>query len=141
MRWDDLDLDSATWRIPAARSKSGRTLTLPLVPDAIAILRRRQPTRANEPWVFVGRGRAGHLTYIYEAWEDLLKRAGLSKLTRHDLRRSLGTMLAAQGASPHVIAAALGHASVASARAYVHLAAEQSREALVAATTALTRRS
>jgi hypothetical protein len=62
MRWADLDLDAATWRIPAERSKSKRITVLPLVPDAVAILRRRLTYRAGEPWVFPSsRSATGHV--------------------------------------------------------------------------------
>jgi integrase len=38
MQWSDLDLDAATWRIPAVWSKNRRTLTVALCAEAVDIL-------------------------------------------------------------------------------------------------------
>jgi integrase len=140
MAWADIDLDAAVWRVPAARSKNRQTTALPLTPDAVEILRKRLAQRAGEPWVFPGRSRAGHVAIPDHAWETLLKRADIKGLTRHDIRRSFGTQMAAMGASTHVIAAALGHQSTRAVRIYVHLAGEIARGAVDGAAAALTRR-
>ena len=48
----------------------------------------------------------------------------------HDLRRTLGTTVAASGAGAAIISAVLGHMSAESAKSYVHLSAEMAREAV-----------
>lgn len=40
--WAEFDLDAGLWTIPAERMKAGRPHSVPLVPDAIAILRARR---------------------------------------------------------------------------------------------------
>lgn len=140
MAWLDLDLEGAVWRVPAARSKNKHLTALPLAPDAVEILRKRLAQRAGEPWVFPGRSRAGHVAVPKDAWAAVLKRAGIEGLTRHDIRRSFGTQMAAMGASTHVIAAALGHKSTSAVRIYVHLAGEIARSAVEGAAAALTAR-
>ena len=85
MRWDDLDLNAATWTIPD--TKSGQSVTLPLVPDAMRILVSRP--RDGE-FVFPSRVGNGHLVSPQKAWKSILKRAGLTDLRVHDLRRTLG---------------------------------------------------
>jgi integrase len=47
--------------------------------------------------------------------------------TIHDLRRTLGTAIASDGANAATIAAVLGHSSQQSAKAYIHLSAEVAR--------------
>ena len=42
MRWDQLDLEGATWTIPASTSKSGEAMTIHLPSAALEILKRRQ---------------------------------------------------------------------------------------------------
>lgn len=140
MAWVDIDLESAVWRVPAARSKNKHLTALPLVPRAVDILRKRLAQRAGEPWVFPGRSRAGHVAVPKDAWAAVLERAGIEGLTRHDIRRSFGTQMAAMGASTHVIAAALGHKSTSAVRVYVHLAGEVARTAIEEAAAALTAR-
>jgi integrase len=136
MRWEELDLVNGTWTIPATASKSRHATPLPLVDEAVALLKARLEQRAGEPWVFpspVG----GPLRSPREAWLKVCAQAGVSDLRLHDLRRSVGTELARQGASANVIAQALGHRSAASARAYIHLAANDAREHLKSAVGAL----
>ena len=41
MEWAELDLDRGLWTIPAAKFKTGRPLVVPLMPDAVVLLRRR----------------------------------------------------------------------------------------------------
>ena len=89
------------------RTKGGRSHRLPLGPMALELLRRRQLSAAAEvarrgfgvkarPFVFPARSKfsaSGHYTDA----KDLLRRirddAGIDRLTRHDLRRSFGTMM------------------------------------------------
>src|SRR5262249_32277339 len=140
MSWSDLDLEAATWRIPAACSKSGKTTVLPLVPDAVAILRKRLAERAGEPWVFPSsRSATGHVVQPKVPWAGILKQAGITGLTRHDLRRSLATIMAGRGAGDRIIAAALGHTSLSAVKVYTHLAGESARAAMTDAASVLTR--
>ena len=48
----------------------------------------------------------------------------------HDLRRTVGTMVAADGAGAAIISAVLGHMSPQSAKSYLHLSAEMARGAV-----------
>ena len=42
MRWRDLDLEAAWWTIPGEHAKNGRAHRVPLVPEAIAIIKAQQ---------------------------------------------------------------------------------------------------
>jgi integrase len=42
LKWDDVDMAGGVWQIEAAESKSGKAMSIPLVGDAIALLRRRK---------------------------------------------------------------------------------------------------
>jgi integrase len=80
--------------------------------------------------VFPSGSRAGHLTEPKKAWARVLKRAGIDGAWIHDLRRTIGTAVAADGGGPAIIQAVLGHMSAQSARSYLHLSAEMAREAV-----------
>ena len=41
MRWCDVDMDAALWTVSGEQTKSGETLKLPLVPEAIEVLKER----------------------------------------------------------------------------------------------------
>jgi integrase len=138
MAWEDVDLSSGIWTIPAKIAKNKTATPLPLTEPAIAVLQRRLQSRAGEPWVFPSPVGDGHLVGLPKAWARILKRAEITGLRIHDVRRSVGTALARTGASPHIIATGLGHRSIASAKAYVRLAGEDARQALGNAVAALT---
>jgi integrase len=130
MRWRDLDLEAAVWRIPAEASKNHQVITIALPGEAAELLRRMAQERSVSPWVFPGGSRAGHVTNPTAAWQRICERAEIEQATPHDLRRTLGTMIAADGANAATIAAVLGHLSQSSAKAYIHLSSEIAREAI-----------
>jgi integrase len=85
MRWDQVNLDRAEWRIPT--TKNGRPHTIPLLSEAITVLRRRKPGPKAEhdpshEYVFPGSGADHHLTEPKKGWRRILDRAELYQLTK-----------------------------------------------------------
>ena len=130
MRWSDIDLQNCIWRIPAVSAKNKQAAAIALVEPAVSILTRRQAFCASSPWVFPSSSKTGHITHAAKAWSVLVESAGISNVRPHDLRRTVGSWLAASGASSFVIQKALTHKSAASAKAYAHLDVEAVRVAL-----------
>ncbi|MDD5037086.1 MAG: site-specific integrase [Methylococcaceae bacterium] len=97
MRWADLDLHANLWTVPGEVSKNGTALVIPLTVVAIEVLRERQGNGSE--WVFPANSKSGHMGNPAKPWAELLQRAGLADLRLHDLRRSLGSWAAIQGAS------------------------------------------
>ena len=129
MRWDEVDLDAGYWRIP--ETKNGLPIVVPLVGPAVEVLRARAEHRNGSPWVFPGRK---HGTYLQEpktAWARIVKRAGLTDLRPHDLRRSLGSWMAGQNVSLNVIGRVLGHKSSAATMIYSRVALDPQRAAIL----------
>jgi integrase len=46
-RWSELDLDAATWTVPAERMKAGKAHTVPLSPAAVDVFKRAQAFRVE----------------------------------------------------------------------------------------------
>jgi integrase len=113
MEWPELDLEAATWRVPAARMKNGRPHTVFLTPRAVAVL-RRQPRRGEH--VF-GR-RSG-----FQGWSQCKRRldarSGVAGWTVHDIRRTVATELQRLGVRLEVAERILAHAATAGSRAGV----------------------
>jgi integrase len=141
MRWADLELDSGVWRIPASTAKNKQAAAVPLIDAARDILQRRSSLRDGSPWVFSSSSKSGHVAHVAKAWSNLIGKADLPRLRPHDLRRTVGSWLAASGASSFVIQKALTHKSAASAKAYAHLDVEPVRTALAAISLAMNARS
>ncbi len=127
MRWQDVDLDLGVWRIP--RTKSGDSHTLPLPSMAFAILTERAKTKTSE-WVFPGPGETGHLVEPKRSWHALLRKAELSDLRMHDLRRTLGSYMAMGNQSLQMIGKVLGHKSPTATQIYARMAFDPIREAM-----------
>lgn len=106
--WDEVDLDAAEIRLPAVRTKNNKPHIIPLVPEAVAILKAR-PENGREFVFSTGRGFTGW------AWAKaaLDERIGpLAPWVLHDLRRFFSTIAHDQlGIAPHVVEACLGHIS------------------------------
>jgi integrase len=136
MRWEDLSLDGASWRIP--ETKNGEPIIVPLVEEALDILRRRATNAQSAGWVFPGEGKSGHLSSVKRPWARILQRAGIKDLRIHDLRRSLGSWMASTGANMVATQRALGHKTIAASLVYQRLAQDPVRAAMQRATSELT---
>jgi integrase len=91
MRWDEVDIDRGLWVMQGERTKNGQEHKVPLVPEAIEII-RSVPRRGYNPNVF------GAATYGFAGWHPAKKtlhaRAGFAEdldWRLHDLRRSMKT--------------------------------------------------
>jgi len=134
MRWNEIDFDEATWRIP--ETKNGEPQTVTLGNEVLEILRqRRKGTRSF--FVFPGSGRTGHLIEPKKGWKRLLTRAGLNDLKIHDLRRTMGSWQAKTGASLAIIGKSLNHKSQSTTAIYARLDIDPVRESMEKATAAM----
>ena len=122
MRWDQIDWDARTWRIP--RTKNGKPQTIPLEDAELELLRERLHVADGvSEYVFPAR-RGSSVPYLTEpkkAWHALLARAGIEDFHMHDLRRTLASFMADTGATLHVVGSALGHSSPAATQIYARL--------------------
>lgn len=131
MTWEEIDFRHGVWNIPSTKSKNRRATTVPLTPLAAGLLTRRRKETPGS-WVFPSPlGSAdGCVREPRKPWLRILKRAGISDLRIHDLRRSVGSWLGASGTNSYTIARALGHQSARSGEPYVRLGADPARDAL-----------
>jgi integrase len=136
MAWGEINWERATWTIPAQKAKGGETVSIALSPVALRILENRKVDSASE-WVFPGRGKSGHLEEPKSAWKRILKRAQLTDLRLHDLRRTLGSWQAATGASLPIIGKSLGHKSLSATQIYARLDLDPVRASVNKATDAM----
>ncbi len=108
-RWDELDLEGATWTIPAERMKAGRVHVVPLSPAALAVFRRAAAFRlAGCELVFPGAARGRPLSDM-----TLLKvlRDGGRAVTVHGFRSAFRDWAAERtNVAGEVAEAALAHA-------------------------------
>lgn len=139
MEWSELDLNRGVWTIPAAKFKGKRMHTVPLIPQALEILRRRKLNAASgQKWVFPGGGKLGHIVEPKEAMRRVKEIAGIEDLRFHDLRRTLGAWQNNAGTPTRIIQGTLGHATIATtAAAYSPNEVEPIRNAMQTAVDAM----
>ena len=116
MRWADIDFEGG--RVVLPDTKTGRRWQS-LSSAALEALANHPRIHGSEH-VFTTTGRAA-ITYktVHGAFGRAAKRAGLSDVRMHDLRRTLMTRAAAAGVSAHVLRNLLGHRTAVMADRYV----------------------
>lgn len=134
MRWSEINLDRAEWTIPT--TKNGDPLTVPLVEDALQVLRSIKQNNQSE-FVFPSHGKSGHLAEPKKGWNRIKTQAGIKDLRLHDLRRTLGSWQAHTGASLPIIGKSLGHKSVTTTAIYARLDVDPVRESMERAVSAM----
>lgn len=124
LRWDELDLASGWWTIPAAKAKNGRSHRVPLSSQALAVLdeARRLAPDAQNPFGSPVGDRPMDVTAVCQAVRrnrPLFDAAKIAKWTPHDLRRSAATHMVGAGVRPDVVGKILNHADSSVTAVYV----------------------
>jgi integrase len=117
MRWDDVDLETGWWTIPAQVAKNGLAHRVPLSHAAHDLLRSLQGTAAS-PWVFPSPRLAQRpVKNVHKPAGQLEAYAGVS-FAPHDLRRTAASHMASMGISRLVVGKILNHAEPGVTRVY-----------------------
>ena len=92
MRWNDVDLSEAIWKMPARSTKNNQPHVLPLSRLAVQIL-KACPRIKGSPFVFPsGHDVNKHLTGFTAMKRELDRLSGAADWTFHDLRRTQATI-------------------------------------------------
>ena len=113
LRWTDIDDD----QLHVRRSKTAAGVrTLPLIPEAKAVLRehrRAQAVHSIDGYVFCrADGRPIDERRIGERWAVLLAEAGVEHRRFHSTRHTALTLLLEDGVPLEVVSAIAGHSSI-----------------------------
>ncbi len=124
------------WR--PTRTKSGHPVAIPLVIEAMQIIERRRLAIEGDA-VFPGlKPGVPFMSMPRDAWNRILEEASLTDLRIHDLRRTLGSLLACQGVNLPIIGQMLGHRPGSSAtHVYARLRLDVVRESAESAVAAM----
>jgi integrase len=140
LNWADVDLHAATVRVRrtltrgqdgrgyvvGATTKSGKGRRVRLTPRAVEALKRHRANQAegklkagglyqDQDLVFAGEGgnTINPSNLRNRSFKPLLERAGLPRITFHDLRHTCASLLFQRNVHPKFVQELLGHASVA----------------------------
>lgn len=118
MRWNEVDLESSWWQIPAERTKNKRSHRIPFVGRVFEILKARRVEAHGQDFVFPGRREAQAYVNMAKPLARIIERMGSlaaaegqaqAPFTIHDLRRTAATGMAKAGVSGAVISKVLNH--------------------------------
>jgi len=119
--WAEIDIENATWTIPASRRKDPRSKQrIKRVPQsdhivilpkqAVALLKALGPAETED---LIFRGERGAKLQNWDRWtKSVSVETGVENWDRHTLRRTTATMAGQLGAPPHIISALLGHRNI-----------------------------
>lgn len=86
MRWEEIDFTTDIWFIP--KTKNGSSMRVPLVGQLVLMLKKLKLQVGSSPWVFPSMlDNTLHLGEPRDIWERIKKRASITDLRMHDLRR------------------------------------------------------
>lgn len=120
LTWDRVDFERGILLVKTR--KTGVWVYPPLHPTLHAELERwRDDWAGTTKWVFPSSSdQSRHIGVhsVAKPWNDMIKKAGIDKLWRHDLRRHFVTMLRAAGVGDGVIRQYTGHTTLAMIERY-----------------------
>jgi integrase len=138
MKYEDLHYDIKQWRIAENQTKNKEVNIVSLSESALKILQSRDMfnefSKSPSKFVFPGEGEAGHLKDPKRSFGRIKKHMGIPDIRIHDLRRTLGSYMAINGASLPMIGKALNHKSHASTAIYARLSHDPILQAVNAVT-------
>ena len=109
-RWDEIDLDAATWTIAGERMKAGREHRVPLSRQALEVLRRMLPLRDDSDLVFPSAWKPGKALSDMTLTKSLRDLGLADRATVHGFRTSFKTWCMEQTETPWAVGeAALAH--------------------------------
>ncbi len=133
LTFGDVDEERGTLTIRPEVSKTNRERRVPMTSRvrAIVSMRRTAPDgNQHEPCGFVFGNQVGEpIKDIKTAWQSCCRRAGVSGLHFHDLRREAASRLLEAGVGLHVVSAWLGHSSIAQTATYLSINSPQLQDA------------
>ena len=121
-RFEQFNLDLASWSKPAATTKQRKIHRIPISGDVAAIVRQRGLlVPKGNPWLFPGDTPGQPVKEIRRFWMAIQKEAKLPEVRIHDLRHTFASLLVSGGASLEMIGKLLGHTQMQTTQRYAHL--------------------
>ena len=127
LTWDFIDFGARVIRVPAAQTKAGRKLDLPMT-DVVHDLLVARRALGKDRFVFPGAGRSGHITEPKFPLAAIARATGIT-ISAHDLRRTFVTVAESTDISPMALRALVNHSLGSDVTSgYVQMTAERLRE-------------
>lgn len=123
IRWSDFTGTKGGQQLALTQQKTGKRLRLPVLPHLRAAL--DVTPRHGDTVLCTEDGTPRSAEGLTNDWRRWTERAGLEGTTLHGLRKTLGKLLAEEGATTRELMDALGHDAIAHAELYSREAAQE----------------
>ncbi|MDB4724706.1 tyrosine-type recombinase/integrase [Planctomycetota bacterium] len=114
LRWEDIQLEGGRITISARTSKNHRRRIIPMSERVSSILHQRQDSKGEDPQSLVFPsilGRSRFYDGALDAFRACCKKASISGVNLHSLRRTFTVRMLEAGVSPAVVQRLLGHST------------------------------
>lgn len=119
LRWRNVDIEKrAIW---LEETKNGDRRFVPLIGIPLDLLKSKHLGQSKDSLIFPSPKSEDTPIDIRSAWENALKKAGITDCVFHSLRHTTASYLAMEKASLIEIAALLGHKTLQTTKRYAHL--------------------
>lgn len=122
LTWSDIDLK--TGRVILHKTKNGERRVVPIVGKALEVFKEHESKKRSDTSLAFPTQKGQNPqkpALLRNAWEKVVKEAGLNDFRFHDLRHSCASYLAMNKASLAEIAEVLGHKTLQMVKRYAHL--------------------
>ena len=109
--WKEFDLEAGVWHLPAIRTKTEASLSIPLSDTVIGWFKELKRLSYGSDWVLPARKMQNNVHVAESTLGVALAKVqhGLEPFTIHDMRRTAKTLLASLGVQPHISERCLNH--------------------------------
>lgn len=126
LEWTDIDWARRQIHIQPKKGwtpKSGRPRSIEINKHAMEALKeaQRRNAKRKEPSGLVFPGRKGHIGDIRDGLNHACDRAGIPRVTVHQLRHTCASLMVMKGSDLPSVAATLGHRDITTTMIYAHL--------------------
>jgi integrase len=108
-KWEEINIESAEWRIPEARMKMNEKHIVPLSRQAIEVLNTLQVLNGHSPFIFPNLANPQKCMSENTVLYAFYRMGYHSRATGHGVRATASTILNEKGFSPDVIERQLAH--------------------------------
>jgi integrase len=113
-RWDNIDFDKLSWKIPASDAKNKTEHIVPLSKQVVDLLLELHQLTGDSVYVFESSKVKGKpLNWTHKAVNRIKAMSGISDFRLHDLRRTVTTNLAQLGIDRTVLGKIINHKGIA----------------------------
>jgi integrase len=117
-KWEHIDIERCTWRIPI--TKNGKARYVPLSTEVLNLL-SQLPRFEACPYLVPNPHTKMPYASIDYAWGNARRQAELAEVRMHDLRHSFASFLVNAGRSLYEVQKILGHSQLVTTQRYAHL--------------------